>query len=135
MVTRLDLHDWRDRKIREWLLLLLRFALTRELSDQSAALAMADELDAVGGRWSAAAPSFFRRTSREVCDAILAPDSDQQKKITLQKHLARIDDIRLKRAFQGVLEARSTAAAAQKRETSGKRRNNREHLWRGLAKA
>jgi hypothetical protein len=44
MAATFSSHDWRDRKVREWLLLLLRFAVTREPSDQSAALAAADEL-------------------------------------------------------------------------------------------
>jgi hypothetical protein len=55
--------DWRAGRIREWLLLLLRFAITRNTKDQAAALAMADEIDALGHRWRPSAPSFFRRTS------------------------------------------------------------------------
>src|SRR5262249_59558238 len=61
-----------DGRIREWLLLLLRFAITRDGKDQAAALAMADEIDALGQRWRPSAPSFFRRTSGEVCEAIVA---------------------------------------------------------------
>jgi hypothetical protein len=38
MVTELELDDWRYRKVQKWLLLLLRFAVTREPSDQSARL-------------------------------------------------------------------------------------------------
>jgi hypothetical protein len=51
MISEFDSHDWRDRKLQEWLLLLLRYAVTRESSDRSAALAMADELDSLGARW------------------------------------------------------------------------------------
>jgi hypothetical protein len=36
-------------EVASWLLLLLRYAVTREPSDRSAALAMADELDSLGG--------------------------------------------------------------------------------------
>jgi len=50
MVAEFDSDDWRHRKVQNWLLLLLRFAVTREPSDQSAALAMADELDSLGVR-------------------------------------------------------------------------------------
>ena len=50
MVSEFGSHDWRDRKIREWLLLLLRFAVTQEPTDQGAALAVADELDSLGVR-------------------------------------------------------------------------------------
>ena len=72
MITEFGSHDWRGRKLQEWLLLLLRYAVTREPSDRSAALAMADELDSLGGRWRPAAPRFFLRTSDEVCSAIVA---------------------------------------------------------------
>jgi hypothetical protein len=71
MVAEIGSHDWRDRKGREGLLLLLRFAITQEPSDQSAALAMADELDSLVVRWRPAAPSFFLRTSHEICEARL----------------------------------------------------------------
>jgi|SRR6516165_10859741 len=41
--------DWRAGRIREWLLLLLRFAITCDPKDQAAAFAMADEIDARAG--------------------------------------------------------------------------------------
>ena len=41
MVTTFGSHDWRDRKVRDWLLLLLSFAVTREPADLAAALAAA----------------------------------------------------------------------------------------------
>src|SRR5262245_29947910 len=68
-------HDWRDCKVGEWLLLLLRFAVTREPAHRFDALAMADELDALGMRWRPAAPRFFRNTSTDVCDAIAASEN------------------------------------------------------------
>ncbi len=72
MVAEFCSHGWRDRKVQEWLLLLLRFAITRDPSDQSAALGIADELDSLGLRWRPGSPSFFLRTSHQVCEAILA---------------------------------------------------------------
>jgi hypothetical protein len=90
--------DWRAGRIREWLLLLLRFGITRDVKDQAAALAMADEIDALGHQWRPSAPSFFRRTSGEVCEAIVARD-DPTRAAILKKHIARIDDPRLRRAF------------------------------------
>jgi hypothetical protein len=59
MVAELGSHDWRDRKVREWLLLLLRFAVTREPTDQTMALAVADELDSLGIDLPRTKPSFF----------------------------------------------------------------------------
>src|SRR6266478_1432875 len=83
--------DWRAGRIREWLLLLLRFAITCDPKDPAAACSMADEIDALGHQWRPSAPSFFRRTSDEVCAAITA--LDDPKRITiLKKHIARIDD-------------------------------------------
>lgn len=71
MIPEFGSHDWQGRKLQEWLLLLLRYAVTRGLLDRSAALAMADELDSLGGQWRPAAPRFFLKTSEEVCSAIL----------------------------------------------------------------
>src|ERR1700730_1980076 len=89
--------DWRDRKGREWLLLLLRFAVTREPSDRAAALAVADELDSLGMRRTQTVPSFFVRTSNEVCEAILAAGGrhdvdDGHDGAVLRRHVARFDD-------------------------------------------
>jgi hypothetical protein len=123
--------DWRDRKLREWLLLLLRFAVTREPSDQSAALAMADELDSLGVRWRPAAPRFFLRTTNEVCEAILAV-SDGQNNRVLQGHVARIHDPRLRRAFQAAVGLQLTSEP-QQQSAKGRRRKGR-NLWKGLPK-
>jgi hypothetical protein len=70
------------------------------------------------------APSFFRRTSSEVCNAITTPD-DPKRNAILAKHLARIDDLRLRRAFQAAigLEHRPPQAASE---------SKRQELWAGL---
>jgi hypothetical protein len=123
MVAQTGSSDWRNRKIQEWLLLLLRFAVTRATSDRSVVLAMADELDALGLRWNSAAPSFFLRTSNEVCNAILEADKWTNNAI-LQKHAARIEDPRLRRAF-------CAAVGVELPSSSAKRQRNRA-LWEGL---
>src|SRR5262245_62207559 len=87
--------DWRAGRIREWLLLLLRFAITCDPKDQAAAFAMADEIDALGHQWRPSAPTFFRRTSSEVCKMIIALE-DPRRITILKKHIARIDDPRLR---------------------------------------
>jgi hypothetical protein len=119
--------DWRERKVREWLLLLLRFAVTREPADQSAALAMADELDSLGLRWRPAGPRFFLATSCEVCSAILA-DGEGSSPV-LREHIARIEDPRLKRAFRAAVTAEATAET--RRHVSLVRPGNGD-LWKGL---
>ena len=105
--------DWRAARIREWLLLLLRFAVTREAKDRAAVYAMADEIDSVGLSWRPAAPSFFRRTSHELCEAILG--NEPNRHAVLARHLARIDDPRLKRAFQAAVDLREPSSAYDKR--------------------
>ena len=116
--------DWRAERIREWLLLLLRFAVTRDAKDEAAASAMADEIDALGQRWRSSGPRFFRRTTDEVCKATTAPD-DPNRATILKKHLARIDDPRLRRAFQAAvdLERGSWPAATE---------HKRQHFWAGM---
>ena len=116
--------DWRAGRIQEWLLLLLRFAITHDRTDETAACAVADEIDAIGLRWRPSAPSFFRRTSAEVCKAIIARD-DPRRAAILNSHIARIDDVRLRRAFQAAVE-REQSSPPVPCET--KRRN----LWAGL---
>jgi hypothetical protein len=137
MVAEGGLHDWRDRKVREWSLLLLRFAVTREPSDQSAVLAMAEELDALGVRWRPAAPRFFLRTSTEVCEAILAV-SEGHNNAVLRRHIARIDDPRLRRTFQAAVGLRQASdvqrtSEPQQQNAKAKRRKDQD-LWKGLPK-
>jgi len=78
--------DWRAVRVREWLLALLRFAITRNPKDETAALAMADEIDALGLCWRPSAPSFFRRTTAELCQAIIAVD-DPSRAAILKSHV------------------------------------------------
>jgi hypothetical protein len=117
MVAQLDSRDWQHRKVRDWLLLLLRFAVTREQSDQSAVFAMADELDALGMRWPPVTSRFFLRTSSEVCQAITAV-GDRRSNAVLQSHIARIDDPRLRRAFQAAVDLAPTTEPQAKYEGS-----------------
>jgi hypothetical protein len=116
--------DWRASRVREWLLLLLRFAITCDPKDQAAVFAMADEIDALGQQWRPSAPSFFRRTSGEVCKAITARD-DPKRAAILKSHIALMDDPRLRRAFQAAvnLERESRPPAGE---------NKRQDLWTGV---
>jgi hypothetical protein len=122
------LPDWRDRKVREWLLLLLRFAVTRESSDWSAVAAIADELDSLGCEWRPAAPSFFHRTSNDICEAILAV-KDGHNNAVLRRHLGRIDDIRLRRAFQAAIGLHQPGEAPPQQDVKRKKWRRRSSLW------
>jgi hypothetical protein len=125
--------DWRERKIREWPLPMLRLAITREPRDRFAVFAMADELDALGHYWRPTASRFFARTAGEVCDAILGIGDDAN--VILQKHIARIGDLRLRGAFAAAIDLdpepgdylhRSIRAPQQLKST------NERPWWRGL---
>jgi hypothetical protein len=128
--------DWRERNIREWLLLILRFAITREPRDRFAVYAMADELDAVGLNWRPAAPRFFARTAGEVCDAIL--EVGDNANVILRTLIARIGDPRLRGALAAAvdLDREQDNYQHRQREQQSTKVNRREalDLWRGLSK-
>jgi hypothetical protein len=130
MSVAIGAYDWRDRKLREWLLLLLRFAITRQPSDASLALAMADELDSLGLRWRPVAPSFFRRTTSDICEAIEMVE-DGHNNAVLRRHVARIDDPRLKRAFRAAVGLRESVECPP--QSVNNDRDKYRDLWKGLA--
>jgi len=115
-----DPQDWAARQVHEWL--LLRFAITSDPKDLSATLALADEIDARGLGWRPSAPSFFRRTSNDVCKAITALD-DPKRAAILKRHLARIDSPALRRAFRAAVNFDERTAPSQR---------NPRNLWLGL---
>lgn len=117
-----DAQDWAARQVREWLLLILRFAVTTDPKDLSATLALADEIDARGLEWRPSAPSFFRRTTNDVCRAITALD-DPKRAAILKRHLARIESPVLKRAFRAAVNFDEQTAPSQREP---------RNLWFGL---
>lgn len=59
---------------------------------------------------------FFRRTSTELCEAILHPNKTGAETI-LQQYLARIDDARLKRALATVIKVEQPEQASTKQRS------------------
>jgi hypothetical protein len=120
--------DWRDEKVRDWLFLILRFAITRDARDRAAVLTLAAELDALGTRrcW---VPRFFMRTGTEVCAAILGIDSPNRRSILLT-HARRVDDPRLKRAFLAAVDLGKKSKMSD--SAVGGKMSQRARLWRGL---
>ena len=120
-------HEWRARTLRAWQLAILRFAVTLDNADRLAIMAIASEIDRLGPERDGKPDfGFLRRTSAEVCAAILQPN--ELTATLLHQYLARIDDGRLKRAFAGALEADQTKTSPvikPFRRDSG--------LWRGLS--
>jgi hypothetical protein len=111
-------------RVQEWLLAILRFAITRARKDEAAVLGLASEIDSLGLQPGLAGPSFFRRTSSEICAAITASDNPQRSAI-LTKHLARIEDSRLRRAVQAACDLDAPPP-------SSSHADKRQHLWAGL---
>jgi hypothetical protein len=119
--------DWHANTIRAWQLAVLRFAVTLDSADRLAVMAIANEIDRLSPRHDGkSAFDFFRRTSAELCAAILRPD--QRTSIVLQRYLARIDDHRIKRVF-----AAATGADRPKMSSVSKAIKRDNGLWRGLS--
>ena len=118
---------WHAKTLRAWQLAILRFAVTLDNADRLAVMAIASEIDRLGPQQdSTAGFSFFRKTSAELCSAILRPNKFTPA--LLRQYLARIDDDRLKYIFAAAMEA------GQPKETSVRKPFKRdEGLWRGLS--
>ena len=106
---------------------MLRFAITLEDADKQAAMAIATEIDVLGQLRSARSSfGFFRRTSVELCEAILQPD--ELTYATLRQHLARINDGRLRRAFAAAINFDRLKEAS-----AGKPVKRNDDLWKGIS--
>lgn len=119
--------EWHARTLRAWQLAMLRFVVTLDNADRLAVMAIAIEIDRLGSEQEGKPNfGFFRRTSAELCAAILQPND--LAAAVLREYLARMDDGRLKRAFAAAIEAaRPTASSAAKLPKRDK------NLWKGLA--
>ena len=113
------------RTLRAWQLAILRFAVTLDNADRLAVLMIAAELDGSGPkRDNTPEFSFFRKTSTELCAAILRPNEPTSP--VLRQYLARIDDDRLRRIFAAAMETHQLKPSSR----PAKRNNG---LWKGLA--
>jgi hypothetical protein len=91
--------EWQARKVEDWLLAILRFAITLDDADRALVLALADDMDRLGARTARPAFGFFERASIDVCHAVTAREDPRALRV-LRRHLARIEEPRLKRAFK-----------------------------------
>lgn len=121
--------EWHERMIRTWLLALLRFAVTLENADRLEALAIGTGIDKLN-LWKDGEHTFnyFCRTTVQLCHAITAPQ-EPANNLALRRHLMRIEDARIKRAFAAVLDLDHARAAPAVK--AGKRSSE---LWRGLSR-
>jgi hypothetical protein len=114
-----------SRRIRDWLLSILRFAFTLEQCDQAAVMSLAVEMDRLGSGTSQSRFGFFTRTTTNFCACIVAK-GQVEKAAELRFHIKRINDDRLRRAFEAVLFDKRI-------EPAPSRKLDREDLWKGLA--
>ena len=119
--------EWRARTLRAWQLAMLRFAVTLDNADRLAVMAIATEIDRLGPQHDGKPDfGFFRRTSAELCAAILRPN--ELSAAILRQYLARIDDGRLQRAFAAAIETSELETSS-----AGKPFKRNHGLWRGLS--
>jgi hypothetical protein len=112
-------------RIREWLLEILRFAVTFEQCDRAAVMCLAAKMDRLGRGTIQSGFSYFTRTSVKLCDCIIAKH-DFDKLAELCLYIEKIDDRRLRRALEGALFAKRNKSART-------RPPSREYLWERLA--
>jgi hypothetical protein len=118
---------WYAGTLRAWHLAILRYAVTRDNADRLAVFRIALEIDSLEpGQDGPADFDYFRRTSTELCSAILQPDTGTSP--IFQQYLARIEDQRLKRALAAAIDTSEPAASPEGRAV---RRGS--DLWKGLA--
>jgi hypothetical protein len=116
------------RTLRAWQLALLRYAVTLDHADRMNVMTIAKEIDR--GRREPderANFTFFRKTSADLCAAIMR--QDEAADAVLQQYLAQIEDDRLKRAFAGAIELDDQALPVRK----PRKPKDDNVLWQGLA--
>ena len=118
--------EWHAWMLRAWHLAMLRFAVTLDNADKLGVLAIAVEIDRLGGSCGEQRPfGFFRKKSADLCAAI--PRQNQTAEATLRQYLADIDDVRLKRVFAAAMAIEQPDTIATKRHPKPDNK-----LWRGL---
>lgn len=113
-------------QVDDWLLAILRFAITLKRDDRAAVMIKAQELDWPRSRQPRKTFAFFTRTSLELCNAI-ADKTSPTRGVVIRRQLARIENPRLRCAFEAAseLEAGVFHASSPKKRWQG-------DLWKGL---
>jgi hypothetical protein len=127
MSSNVQATEWYAKTLRAWQLAILRFAVTLDNADRLAVLMIAGEIDRLDPRHEGNPDfRFFRRTSAELCEAILRPD--ELASPVLRQYLVRIDDDRLRRVFAAAIEADQPMVSPV-----GKPVKRGNGLWKGLS--
>ena len=120
MYDGLERNGWQANKIRDWLLAIVRFAITLEQADRQTVLDIALEMDGLGFLPGRSSFSYFLRTSTEVCRAIADRD-DPDRTAILRRHVGAIDDRRLRQVtasaidLEGACQVRLAKARLERR--------------------
>jgi hypothetical protein len=96
-------------RMRHWQLAVLRFAITLADADRDIILAIASEIDRLGGDISRPTFTYFARTSTEVCHALANADPVTSR-ATLARYVEQVDDPRLKAVLAVAFELEDGAA-------------------------
>jgi hypothetical protein len=113
-------------RIENWLLAILRFAITQDETDRIAMMAAAANMDRPGKHSTQSDFSFFVRTSKEISD-LIAGNNSSAKIAALRQCVRETGNERLWRALEAVLEIARPATEPPKR-----RHQYADDLWRGL---
>jgi hypothetical protein len=119
--------DARDDMVRDWLFLVLRYAVSREAQDRRTILDLAAKMDTLGKERDREAFRFFRDHSERLCAAIAAPDTLGRRRILLA-HARMIGQRPLQRAF--LLTCR--LELREKVFSGFGTASDRSGLWKGL---
>jgi hypothetical protein len=103
MYDGLERNGWQARKIQDWLLAIVRFAITLEPADRQTVLAIAQEMDGLGFLRGRSSFSYFVRTSGDLCRAIADRD-DPGRTAIMRRHLAAIGDCRLRQTTVAAID-------------------------------
>jgi hypothetical protein len=115
------------RTLRAWHLAILRYAVTLDSADRLTVFRIAHEIDRFELRRDGNTDfEFFRRTSAELCAAILQPN--ERAATILRQYLERIDDDRLRRVVAAAVDIGQPAVSRAASPVG--RRND---LWKGLS--
>ncbi len=103
-----------ERRIREWLLAILRFAVTLAQCDRGAVMCLAAEMDRLGPAWSHSAFRYFTKTSIKFCNSIVEK-RNLEKAAELRFYLKNINDDRLRRALEAAIFEKPQESAPPER--------------------
>jgi hypothetical protein len=108
-----------------WQLAVLRFAVTLDDADRMHVLAVAGELDRLGGAVDRSF-HFFRRATAELRGAITGHDAHAEA--IVRRFQTQLDNPRLRRAFEAAIAKDRTPP-----KIVSSRTRPSDDLWRGLA--